>query len=202
MADSSFWRRRAPIWLRVLLGLLILPVIWAAFALLLQALLPSIRSSATIAVLFIAGAIIAGFVSWVIVRRASTRLTASLATLAQHAYGLALLAAIPSYQEYEPRKPEAGAPGPVIGGPADGEKTALPEFPWPPPAASASYVLPDALLEGYQTVGEAIAAMLSALERSGYVERSFFRTEDGGVALVTRSSAAGPARQTDRSATR
>ncbi len=53
MADSSFWRRRAPIWLRVLLGLLILPVIWAAFALLLQASLPSIKSSATVAVLFL-----------------------------------------------------------------------------------------------------------------------------------------------------
>ena len=31
-----------------------------------------------------------------------------------------------------------------------------------------------------------MAAIISALERNGYVERSFFRTELGGIALVTR----------------
>jgi hypothetical protein len=62
----------------------------------------------------------------------------------------------------------------------------LPEFPWPPPAASASYVLPDNLLQGRRTVGEVAAAIISALEHNGYVERSFFRTNAGGVALVTR----------------
>jgi hypothetical protein len=62
----------------------------------------------------------------------------------------------------------------------------MPEFPWPPPEASASYVLPDRLFESYRTVGDVAAAILAALEQNGYVERSFFRTEPGGVALVTR----------------
>jgi hypothetical protein len=62
----------------------------------------------------------------------------------------------------------------------------LPEFPWPPPRASASYVLPDGLLASYRTVGEVTSAILNALEQSGYVERSFYETKPGGVALVTR----------------
>ena len=62
----------------------------------------------------------------------------------------------------------------------------LPEFPWPPPQASASYVLPDRLLASYHTVGDVVGAIIGAMEQSGYVERSFFRTEAGGVALVTR----------------
>jgi hypothetical protein len=63
---------------------------------------------------------------------------------------------------------------------------ALPIFPWPPPQTSASYVLPASLLQDYESVGEIVNAILSALERNGYVERSFFRTEADGVALVTR----------------
>jgi hypothetical protein len=62
----------------------------------------------------------------------------------------------------------------------------MPEFPWPPPAASASYVLPDRLFDGYRTLGDVTNAILAALEQNGYVERSFFRTDPGGVALVTR----------------
>jgi hypothetical protein len=62
----------------------------------------------------------------------------------------------------------------------------LPKFPWPPPAASASYLLPDNLLEGRRTIGEVVTAIISALEHNGYVERSFYQTAPGGVALVTR----------------
>ncbi len=62
----------------------------------------------------------------------------------------------------------------------------LPSFPWPPPASSASYVFPKEVFSRYQTVGEVSSAILSALEHSGYVERSFFQTKPGGVALVTR----------------
>ena len=58
-----------------------------------------------------------------------------------------------------------------------------PEFPWPPPAASASYVLPKNLFENRRTIGEVVAAIISALERNGYVERSFFRIEAGGERL-------------------
>jgi hypothetical protein len=62
----------------------------------------------------------------------------------------------------------------------------IPEFPWPPPAASASYVLPRGLFETPSTIGQVATLIISALERRGYVERSFFRTKPGGVALVTR----------------
>jgi peptidoglycan hydrolase-like protein with peptidoglycan-binding domain len=61
----------------------------------------------------------------------------------------------------------------------------LPDFPWPPPAPSASYVLPDNLLAGRKTLQEATDAIVSALEHTGYVERSFYRTKPGGIALVT-----------------
>jgi hypothetical protein len=67
-----------------------------------------------------------------------------------------------------------------------GSPPALPEFPWPPPAASAVYVLPPKLFAARPTVGDVVDAIISALERTGYVERSFFRTQKDGVALVTR----------------
>ena len=62
----------------------------------------------------------------------------------------------------------------------------VPFFPWPPPASSARYVFPQETFSSYSTVGDVSTAILKALEHSGYVERSFFRTEPGGVALVTR----------------
>jgi hypothetical protein len=62
----------------------------------------------------------------------------------------------------------------------------LPQFPWPPPTASAFYVLRDNWFASLHTLGEVVGAIISALERRGYVERSFFRTEGSGVALVTR----------------
>ncbi len=62
----------------------------------------------------------------------------------------------------------------------------IPQFPWPPPPPSARYEFPQDTFNRYSTVGEVSSAILKALESSGYVERSFFRTGDGGVALVTR----------------
>jgi hypothetical protein len=81
---------------------------------------------------------------------------------------------------------EAPKPPP---GPATEEQraqSALPHFPWPPPAASASYVLPRSLLNSQATVGEETDAIIAALERNGYVERSFYGTPAPGVALITR----------------
>jgi hypothetical protein len=62
----------------------------------------------------------------------------------------------------------------------------LPEFPWPPPASSASFVLSNDLFSRRQRVGEVVGDIIAALERTGYVERSFFRTQQNGVVLVTR----------------
>jgi hypothetical protein len=69
----------------------------------------------------------------------------------------------------------------IVGG---HQRERLPEFPWPPPQASASYVLPDRLLANYHTVGDVTGAIIG--KQSGYVERSFFQIRAGGVALVTR----------------
>jgi hypothetical protein len=62
----------------------------------------------------------------------------------------------------------------------------IPQFPWPPPEASTKYAFPKEVFSRYSTVGEVSDAILTALERSGYVERSFYQTGDGGIALVTR----------------
>jgi hypothetical protein len=62
----------------------------------------------------------------------------------------------------------------------------IPQFPWPPPAASATYVLPETVFERGRTTGQAVTAIIAALERRGYVERSFFTTPADGVVLVTR----------------
>src|SRR5262249_15258429 len=80
-----------------------------------------------------------------------------------------------------PTVPPTSAPG---GGPARAET--MPEFPWPPPAASATYVLPETVFERSRTTGEVVTAIITALERKGYVGRSFFTTPADGVVLVTR----------------
>lgn len=180
MAETGYWRTPAPVWLRFLLGLLVLPVAWLALTLLFDML-----GSALPEQIVLLGAVAgAGLLSWLIVAKASKRWATGLAVLTVLGYGLVLAAAIPSYQAYKPDRPQAEVPGGEgSGAPPD---ATLPEFPWPPPKASASYVLPASVLEEHETVGDATGAILAALERNGYVERSFFRTEDGGIALVTR----------------
>ncbi len=76
--------------------------------------------------------------------------------------------------------PSGGRPGTGAGG------EPIPQFPWPPPAASATYVLPGGLFERGVTIGQVVTTIITALERKGYVERSFFTTAADGVVLVTR----------------
>ncbi|HXG79974.1 MAG TPA: hypothetical protein VNJ31_11650 [Methyloceanibacter sp.] len=236
MADTV-WRKRAPLWLRILAGVLLLPV----FALLLFVVSNALGYSATPLMWFVA---IAAALAWLILYRAPTGLAASLLVLPLIGVGLILFlgnqaqrtfedigSAIDNAPDYTPAQPatpgdqaEAPRPEPAMppretpstgdgyhyempagdsdeggtpseppkpetpaepNGPA-AEKPALPNFPWPPPKASATYVLPDQLLESYRTLGAAAGAILAALEQSGYVERSFYRTDPGGIALVTR----------------
>lgn len=66
------------------------------------------------------------------------------------------------------------------------ETQVLPPFPWPPPAASVSYLLPKSLVARHGTIGALTDAIIGALEKSGYVERSFYDTPVGGVVLMTR----------------
>ena len=59
-------------------------------------------------------------------------------------------------------------------------------FPAEPPPASARYDIPESSFSGMRAYGEATKFILAALEGGGYAERSFFSTEGGGVAMVTR----------------
>ena len=225
MAADSVWRRRAPIWLRILAGLLLFPVLALGIALLGGPMLQGSIASPLPPWLLIVGAIAGAIVSFIAVRRSSIPVAAILVALPLLGYAGAFFA-VQNLGDSETPFGEAQQPAPAQqpgtwpdvfdrpsgggGGGAQSDGAAqsetempaepearpapephydvvqLPEFPWPPPAASASYVLPDRLLASYHTVGSVVDAILAALERSGYVERSFFRTEAGGVALVTR----------------
>jgi hypothetical protein len=198
MAASSFWRGLAPVWLRILAGLLVLPILWFGFELVAQGLLPSALPDGLLVLLSI---IAAGIVVAFLVRKSSRRRALVLSSLALLLYAMGSLAMIGA--QLPETAPGAGdsfsfkippdgadshlaAPNEASPKPETPVAGSLPEFPWPPPAASASYVLPDRLLDGYRTLGDATGAILAALEQNGYVERSFFRTAPGGVALVTR----------------
>jgi hypothetical protein len=90
-------------------------------------------------------------------------------------------------REQPSQPPSSERPVAATSIPVDREtESSLPEFPWPPPASSAFYVLPNAFFAKTKTMGSAAELILASLERNGYVERSFFRTRPGGVALVTR----------------
>ncbi|MEZ5878184.1 MAG: hypothetical protein R3D43_10780 [Tepidamorphaceae bacterium] len=62
-------------------------------------------------------------------------------------------------------------------------------FPWPPPKASARHVIDldhiPGIVAGKATIGDISDAIVSALERAGYFDRSYFELEHG-AAIVTR----------------
>jgi tetratricopeptide (TPR) repeat protein len=89
----------------------------------------------------------------------------------------------------QPDPPPTASPAPSAPGGANSRPVAaqpIPQFPWPPPEPSTSYPFPKDVFSRHATAGEVTDAILAALERSGYVERSFYQTGDGGIALVTR----------------
>jgi hypothetical protein len=184
ISEAKGWRAPAPAWLRIIAGVLVCPLIWLVFALLGDATLrPLIFASViTQVLLFIASAVI----SWTIVRTASVGRACVLSILPSVA--LLITGGLYWYSQMVAERMRAEAirnPERAEQQSARGEWT-LPDFPWPPPFASASYVLPDDLFQSYHSFGDALSAILSALETTGYEERSFFRTEPDGVALVTR----------------
>lgn len=64
----------------------------------------------------------------------------------------------------------------------------LPTFPWPPPRASATEVIPDHFLESKQPptlLRDVDARIRTALERNGYFDSSYYAVPSG-FALVTR----------------
>jgi hypothetical protein len=93
-------------------------------------------------------------------------------------------AEIPSPVPAPPPSPVPARPAPPPA--SGGGREPIPQFPWPPPQASATYVLPADMLERGLTIGQVVTAVITALEKKGYVERSFFTTPADGVVLVTR----------------
>ena len=67
----------------------------------------------------------------------------------------------------------------------------MPNFPWPPPEASASMELPKEFLRGATNLSRADALISSALLICGYAERSYYQVP-GGFALVTRLERTNP----------
>ncbi len=65
----------------------------------------------------------------------------------------------------------------------------IPQFPWPPPRASASAVIPAAFVKpggvDTATLGDVADEISAALDTGGYFERSYFGAP-GGFAMVTR----------------
>jgi hypothetical protein len=65
----------------------------------------------------------------------------------------------------------------------------FPEFPWPPPQASASMMIPDSLIKNGESellqLGQVSDRLTNALNEAGYSEKSFYAVPDG-FAIVTR----------------
>jgi len=68
------------------------------------------------------------------------------------------------------------------------DQEVVPEFPWPPPKASASDVIPRELLVGnvrHPTLDTVAQAIESAFRQAGYVEKSYYGVP-GGFAMASR----------------
>jgi hypothetical protein len=101
---ESVWRGRAPIWLRILTGILLFPALWIALNLGVTGLFMSSESS-TPPWLLLAAGIPAGLASWVIVRKSSAPVAVALALLALFVLGWFLqmvLLVARYYQDTEP----------------------------------------------------------------------------------------------------
>jgi hypothetical protein len=100
----------------------------------------------------------------------------------------------PSYSpgvEAQALPPSASAAPPMISRQRESASTAraLPEFPWPPPGASAWAEIPDELIAQRAaprpTFGLVRDRLARALDAAGYTQRSFFRVPNG-FAVVTQ----------------
>jgi hypothetical protein len=226
--------KASPRWLRLVTGVLLFPGLWLGAVFAFDSAVPSVHSGALTPVVWLPPtALFAALVTWLAVRRASTRLLVPFAVVVLAAYagtavwlGLApmqspksvapgSLATIATRREAprpsqtaeipdlptksEPPMPPQTAeiPSPVPAPPpakpvppptpgASRSAEPIPQFPWPPPQASASYVLPEGVFERGLTIGQVVTTIIAALEKKGYVERSFFTTPADGVVLVTR----------------
>ena len=82
----------------------------------------------------------------------------------------------------------AAAPGQKARPPERAADVAIPQFPWPPPAASARETVPRDLLTGSRRLdrlGDVDTVLSAALARTGYAEKSYWAVPRG-FALATR----------------
>jgi hypothetical protein len=101
---ESVWRRPAPIWLRVLTGILLFPAMWIALNLGVAGLFMSSESS-TPPWLLLAAGVPAVLASWAIVRKSSAPVAVALAALALVTIGWffsIVLQVARHYQDVEP----------------------------------------------------------------------------------------------------
>lgn len=213
-AGRAIQPAKAPFWLRIAASLVVLAALWVVAALCVMLAVAPLAEGASwhLLVAILPAAIIAALLlraRSVRMLLASVIVTCVLAAPAlylgsqwggwpwQRETARSAVTAAPAAARPPAPTPSA-APSPPAGAPPQ----SLPDFPWPPPSASASYVLPRALFDAKATVGQVTSAIIAALERNGYVERSFFRTGDDGVALVTRlermNDDGSPPRDTER----
>jgi hypothetical protein len=196
-SEPALQAAKTPLWLRIAAFLLVMTALWvvALFALIAIAPLPE-GASWQLLIAILPAVIVAALLA----RARSVRVLVASIVVAwllgapalylgwqlggwpwQRETARSAVTAAPAAANPPAPAPSA-APTPPSGAPPQ----SLPDFPWPPPSASASYVLARTLFDAKATVGQVTSAIIAALERSGYVERSFFRTGDDGVALVTR----------------
>jgi hypothetical protein len=185
--------RQAPRWLQLMAGALLFAIVWFGVAFAGQGGMPWLLVAVPIA----------GFAAWIIVRLASKRTALLLSVVAVACAAPVVVLSMYSVKRAPADRASSARPSPpppVVSAPSPepapqpskpvpppaSASSPIPQFPWPPPAASASYVLPASLFEGRTSLGQVTASIIAALERQGYVERSFFRTAADGVALVTR----------------
>lgn len=101
---ESVWRGRAPIWLRILTGILLFPALWIALNLGATGLFQSSDSPAPGWLLLAAG-VPAGLASWVIVRKSSAPVAVALALLALFVLGWFLQIVLLVARNYQPTEP-------------------------------------------------------------------------------------------------
>ena len=111
MANSSFWRGPAPVWLRILAGLLLFPILWLVFQLLVFGLFPAVRGL-TENLIVLLSIIAAGIAAAVLIRKSSMRRALVLSFLALLAFAMGSLALIGSQRPSLESRYEGGAEPP------------------------------------------------------------------------------------------
>ena len=101
------WRGRAPIWLRILNGILLFPALWIIFATGETGLFQS-SDSPTPGWLLLAAGAVAGPISWLVARKSSVLITVALSGLALFVLGWFLQIVLLVARDYQATEPFLG----------------------------------------------------------------------------------------------